>query len=75
MVMDIGKRLLQALEQIDIEVNAIMDKAILPGETVIGTDSKVPDVDCVVVTPVFFYDEISAMLKEKTDVPLFMGKG
>lgn len=68
----IGKRLSQALEKTDIEVAAIMDKAASSedGSDIIGTDSKMPDVDCVVVTPTFFYDEIYNMLREKTDVPI-----
>lgn len=68
----IGKRLRQALDQTDIEVVAVMDK-VIPAEAkelVIGIDSAVPDIDCIIVTPVFFYDEISAMLEEKTNVPI-----
>lgn len=68
----IGKRLRQALDQTDIEIVAIMDKVVPADEKelVIGIDSVIPDIDCVIVTPVFFYDEISAMLKEKTNVPI-----
>ena len=68
----IGKRLQQALIQTDIEVAAVMDKAALPNEDglVIGLDSKMPDVDCIVITPVYYYDEISGMLRKKTGLPL-----
>lgn len=68
----IGKRLQQALEQANVKVVAVMDKKIPEDETglVIGIDSGVPDVDCIIVTPVFFYDEIFAMLEEKTNVPI-----
>lgn len=68
----IGKRLKQALRQTDIDVIAIMDKVVSSDEEglVIDADSAIPDVDCIVITPVFFYDEISAMLGEKTNVPI-----
>lgn len=67
----IGIRLCQALEEKEIEVVAIMDKAIVEGnEMVIGINSDIPDVDCVVVTPVFYYDEISAELRKKTNRPI-----
>ena len=68
----IGKRLYQALSHTDIEVAAIMDKSILTGknELEIGVDSKIPDVDCIVVTPIYYFDEIFAMLREKTEIPI-----
>lgn len=68
----IGKRLVQALADSDIEVAAVMDKAASAEEnrTVIGTDSKIPDVDCIVITPIYFYDDILNMLQEKTNVPV-----
>lgn len=68
----IGKRLQQALMQTDIEVIAIMDKAVLPGEEgfVIGVDSSIPDVDCIVITPIYYYDEIVSLLHKKTKLPI-----
>lgn len=68
----IGKRLVQALADSDIEVAAVMDKSASAEEngTVIGTDSKIPDVDCIVITPIYFYDDILDMLQEKTNVPV-----
>lgn len=68
----IGRRLFQALADSDIEVAAVMDKSASGDEDgmVIGPDSKIPDVDCIVITPVYFYDDISAMLQEKTNVPV-----
>lgn len=68
----IGKRLKQALEQTDIEVIAIMDKVTLKGESelIIGVDSEIPDVDCIVITPIFYYDELFIQLKEKTNIPI-----
>lgn len=68
----IGKRLKQALEQTDIEVVAIMDKVTSMDEAglIIGVDSEIPDVDCIVITPTFYYDEIFTLLDEKTDIPI-----
>ncbi|MCM1217936.1 MAG: hypothetical protein NC548_25890 [Lachnospiraceae bacterium] len=67
----IGQRLMQALEGTGIEVVAVMDKAAAEAEEiVIGVDAAIPDVDCIIVTPVFFYDAIYDMLREKTDIPI-----
>lgn len=68
----IGKRLSQALLGTDIEVVAVMDKEASAKENdiVISVDSSMPDVDCIVVTPVFFFDSIYDMLKEKTNIPI-----
>lgn len=68
----IGERLLQALEKTDIEVVAVMDRSV-PSDRkgkVIGVDSEIPDSDCIVVTPVFYMDEIRDMLQKKTDIPV-----
>lgn len=68
----IGKRLRQALTDTDIDVVAVMDKAASSDGTdmVIGVDSLIPDVDCIVVTPIFFFDTIYDMLREKTNIPV-----
>lgn len=68
----IGKRLGQALSDTEVEVVAVMDKAALSDENdmVIGVDSSIPDVDCIVVTPVFFFDTIYEMLRVRTEAPV-----
>lgn len=68
----IGNRLVQALTDTDIEITAVMDKAALydKEELVIGIDSEIPDVDCIVITPVFYYDEILGALRERTRIPI-----
>ncbi|MCM1182621.1 MAG: hypothetical protein NC337_04515 [Roseburia sp.] len=68
----IGKRLIQALSDTDIEVVAIMDKSAPSNENefVIGVDSAIPEVDCIVVTPIFYYGTIYDMLQERTNVPI-----
>lgn len=67
----IGKRLSQALLGTDIEVVAVMDKEVSSDKEklVIEVDSTIPDVDCIVVTPVFFFDTIYDMLMQKTSIP------
>lgn len=68
----IGAKLIKALEKTEIEVVAVMDKVSSSDEegTVLGINSEMPKVDCIVVTPVFYYDEIYRMLRNKTGVPL-----
>ena len=67
----IGARLVQALQKTDVEIVAVMDKAACSGvDGVIGTDSDIPDSDCIIVTPVFYYEEIYDMLKERTNIPI-----
>lgn len=70
----IGQRLLQALEGTDVEVAAIMDQAnASDADTegiLIGVNSGIPDIDCVVVTPAAYFEEIYHMLREKTEKPI-----
>lgn len=67
----IGARLAQALRKTDIEIVAVMDQAAYSGvDGMIGTEADVPDCDCIVITPVFYYEEICSMLKEKTNIPI-----
>lgn len=68
----IGTRLCQALEKTDIDVMAIMDKTN-PSDAegmLIGMDGRIPDIDCAVITPVFYHDEIYDMLRKKIKVPI-----
>lgn len=70
----VGQRLFQALKQSDVDVTAIMDRtntSDFDAEGMfIGVDSEMPDVDCVVITPVFYFDEIYQTLRGKTDLPI-----
>lgn len=70
---NIGKRFLEALSKTEIEVAAIMDKQInslYENEKMIGIESNIPNVDCIVVTPVYYYQEIYEMLKKRTGIPI-----
>lgn len=70
----IGQRLYQALEQTEIDVVAVMDKMNVSDpatdSVLIGADSEMPEVDCVVITPVFYFDEIYGELRKKTEQPI-----
>lgn len=67
----IGARLTQALQKTDVEIVAVMDKAAYSGaDGVIGTEADIPDCDCIVVTPVFYHEEICSMLRERTNIPV-----
>lgn len=70
----IGQRLFQALEKTDVEVTAIMDQANSSDSDaegiLIGVDSEIPDIDCVVVTPTAYFDEIFHMLRKRTGQPV-----
>lgn len=67
-----GEQLYHALKNTDIQVAAFMDRNA-PAEGldgIISPAAPVPDVDCVVIAPMYYYDEIYALLKEKTDKPI-----
>lgn len=70
----VGQRLFHALKQTDIEVVGIMDQMnssdLDAQEMLIGLDSKIPDIDCVVVTPMFYYNEICQVMQKKTQCPV-----
>ncbi|MCI8947328.1 MAG: hypothetical protein HFI91_09785 [Lachnospiraceae bacterium] len=68
----VGARLAQALADTDVEVVALMDK-VAPSDAdglIIGADAEIPESDCIVVTPVFYYEEIYDMLRARTDIPI-----
>lgn len=71
---NVGQRLFQALGQSDVDVVAIMDQMNASDSDtegiLIGTDSEIPDVDCIVITPTFYFDEIYQKLSGKTGQPV-----
>lgn len=70
----VGQRLFEALKQSDVGVAAIMDQTNAsdadPEGILIGVDSVIPDVDCIVITPVFYFDQIYQKLEAKTGQPI-----
>lgn len=70
----VGQRLFGALKESDVDVTAIMDQMNASDSDaegiLIGVDSVIPDVDCIVITPVFYFDEIYQKLRAKTGQPI-----
>lgn len=69
----VGERLLDDLTGTDIEVAAAIDKnakGIFADVPVITPDENMPECDCVVVTAVYFFDEIERLLSEKVSCPI-----
>lgn len=66
----LGERLFDELSTSDIEVKYAIDKnanSIYTKIDVISPDESIPAVDAIIVTPVFFYNEIEKMLSGKTE--------
>lgn len=68
----IGARLIQALAGTNVDIAAVMDRTASSGRNgmVIGTDADIPDADCIVITPIYYYESIYHMLKERTQIPI-----
>ena len=67
--MALGNHLLCELGKTDVKVEIIIDRRnelVCPGVRIIGPDEDIPDVDVVVVTPVYDYDDIKKTLESKT---------
>ncbi len=66
---ELGERLYDELKDSEIEICYIIDKnkdSIWAEIDVFGMDEELPDVDAIVVTPTFFFEEIERELAEKT---------
>lgn len=65
----IGERLFEELKNTDIEIKYAIDKnneSIYVDIDVLSVDEVLPKVDAIIVTPVYFFDEIKDMLQKKT---------
>ena len=65
----LGRRLLEELKDCDIDVKCLVDKngrniSDIKGTSVVGFDDEWPELDAIIITPIFFY-EISASIREK----------
>lgn len=68
-----GERLYEELKNTEIEVKYGIDKnaeTIYSELDIYHVDADLEQVDAVVVTPIFFFDEISKGLEEKFDCPI-----
>lgn len=65
----VGERLFNELKNSDIEVKYAIDKnaeEIYAEVDVLSPDETLPEIDAIVVTPIFFFDEIEEILAKKT---------
>ncbi|MCM1120974.1 MAG: hypothetical protein NC416_00170 [Eubacterium sp.] len=70
---ELGERLYDELQGSDITVKYIIDKnadSIYADVDVITPDEELEPVDVIVVTAIYFFDEIEEMLSEKVDYPI-----
>lgn len=67
----VGERLYDELSDSDIEVKYAIDKNaehIYSEIELVKPDDELEPVDAIIVTAVFYYDEIAKLLEEKTDM-------
>ncbi len=67
-----GKTLLKELEGSSVHVSYVIDMGnpAIENYRVYTLDDEMPDVDAVVVTPIYDFDEIEKKLSQKLDCPL-----
>lgn len=69
----LGERLLATLRKTDIEVRYCIDKRAdkMSGMGMVKTiEDNLPEVDAIIVTAVYYFDEIEEELGEKVDCPI-----
>lgn len=70
---ELGNRLYEELKDTDVEIAFAIDKRINDVHSeirVVEPDSIDTDIDVIVITPVFDYENIEEMLMEKVDIPI-----
>lgn len=68
-----GERLVEELKDSNIQIKYGIDKkadTIYSDIEIVTMEDKLEEVDAVVVTPIFFFDEIEEALSEKMDCPI-----
>ena len=71
--MALGNHLLHELKESNVKVEIIIDRRnelVCPGISIIEPDKMIPNVDVVVVTPVYDYEIIKENLKGKTNAQI-----
>ena len=69
----VGQRLYEELKDSDIKVSYSIDKnaaSIYADIDILDPNDVLPQTDAIVVTAVYFYNEIEEMLSKKTDIPI-----
>lgn len=67
----VGERLYEELKNTDVEVKYAIDKnaeGIYAEVDIVTPEDRFEAVDAIIVTPVFYYENISCMLKQKTEI-------
>lgn len=69
----VGERLYDELRDSDIEVKYVIDKnadGIYSELEIVTPQEELEEVDAIVVTPIFYFDEIEGMLSAKTEATI-----
>ena len=69
----VGQRLYEELKDSDIKVSYSIDKnaaSIYADIDILDPNDVLPQTDAIVVTAVYFYNEIEEMLEKKTDAKI-----
>lgn len=68
----VGQRLVDELENTAVEIKCCIDKntagSTYKSKKITTIDSIGDNVDCIVVTPVFYFDEIAEEIKDKVSI-------
>ena len=70
---EIGRHLLERLKNSAVSVKYVIDRNSnldRPDIKIFHPEDKLPEVDAVIVTPIFMFDEILQSLKEKIECPI-----
>lgn len=70
---EMGTRLLEELKSSDIEVTCAIDQNAsntFSEIKVLNSDDEIPEVDAIIVTAVFAFEEIEKELSKQTDCPI-----
>lgn len=70
---DLGKYLLEELAESSVEVAYGIDRRaekLTTGNSVFTIEDSLPEVDAIIVTAVYFFDEIDAKLRQKVSCPV-----
>lgn len=71
---EVGKRVSEELKDTNVKMVYAIDREAVSGTLDVNTyhmkDDVLPDVDAVIVTPIFHYRKIAKKLKKKVDCPI-----
>lgn len=71
---ELGERFYEEIKNTEIEVVCVIDKNpddVVGDFWVISPEEEIPDVDAIIVTAEYYFNEISKQLKEKVRCPIY----